>query len=89
MLLLPLKRFSCKSLAAGNPFPYPDEFSEFLFPESLSKGTGTTSICISILSSRGPDILFRYFCTIPGGKHNPFQDGCNSRRDKDSSRQQA
>ena len=41
---------------------------------SLSNGTGTTSIWMSILSSSGPEILFKYFCTTPG-EHTHFFSG--------------
>jgi len=40
--------------------------------EIFSNGTGTISIWISIRSSRGPDILFRYFCTCPGLQTHGF-----------------
>ena len=37
-------------------------------PDNSLKGTGVTSTCRSIRSSNGPEILFKYFCTVPGGQ---------------------
>lgn len=39
---------------------------------SSLKFTGVTSTCRSMRSSKGPEILLKYFCTTPGGHTHSF-----------------
>ena len=63
-----LKRSSCIALAFITLSRTWALGSEGVCIDIFSKGTGTISICISMRSRSGPDILFIYFCTAPGGQ---------------------
>src|SRR5690606_34995 len=68
----PAYRCSCNFLAAITRCLIPAESSVDLAFASSLNATGVTSTCRSMRSRSGPETLFKYFCTAPGGQVHSF-----------------
>src|SRR5579862_5646452 len=64
----PENRLLCISLAFITLSRMVEDNSPTSVEDNSLNPTGVTSTCKSILSSNGPEILLRYFCTAPGGQ---------------------
>ena len=78
-----IAKLKCRSVIVTTKGDHVDFVSRFFTPQSSINGdpvtgsthttaTGVTSTSRSMRSNNGQEILFKYFCTVPGGQVRSF-----------------